>query len=186
MGFAIAEAAARQGAEVILVAGPVALPTPPGVERIDVETAREMRDAVLANLPRATIAILAAAVSDYGAAAPAASKLKREQRERVTLELVRNPDILAEVVAVARGQTVVGFAAETEDVLGHARAKLARKGCHLIVANDVSRSDIGFDAERNEVSIVGPGPDDVVLVPKAPKLDVAERILARVLDVRRA
>jgi phosphopantothenoylcysteine decarboxylase/phosphopantothenate--cysteine ligase len=186
MGFALAEAAARQGAEVILVAGPVALPTPPGVQRIDVQTAREMRDAVLANLPRATIAILAAAVSDYGAAAPASSKLKREQREHVTLELVRNPDILAEVVSRARGQTVVGFAAETDDVLANARAKLARKGCHLIVANDVSRPDIGFDAERNEVSIVGPGPDDVVLVPKAPKLDVAERILARVLHVRRA
>jgi phosphopantothenoylcysteine decarboxylase/phosphopantothenate--cysteine ligase len=186
MGFALAEIAARQGAEVILVAGPVSLATPPGVERIDVETAGEMRDAVLANLPRATIAILAAAVSDYTAAAPAARKLKREAAPRLTLELVRVPDILREVVAGARGQTVVGFAAETEDVLANARAKLAAKGCQLIVANDVSRPDIGFDAERNEVSIVGPRPEDVVLVPKASKLEVAEHILARVLAVRRA
>ena len=186
MGFALAEVAAREGAEVILVAGPVALPTPPGVERIDVETAREMRDAVLASLPRASIAILAAAVSDYAAAAPAGSKLKRERAERMTLELVRNPDILREVVGAARGQIVVGFAAETDDVLANARAKLARKGCQLIVANDVSRSDIGFDVDRNEVSIVGPRAEDVVRVPAASKLKVAERILARVLDVRRA
>jgi phosphopantothenoylcysteine decarboxylase/phosphopantothenate--cysteine ligase len=186
MGFALAEVAARQGAEVILVAGPVALPTPPGVERIDVETAREMRDAVLANLPRATIAILAAAVSDYTAAEPARSKLKREAAPRLTLELVRNPDILREVVAAARGQTVVGFAAETEDVLANARAKLAGKGCQLIVANDVSRPDIGFDVDRNEVAIVGPRAEDVVSVAKATKLEVAERILARVLEVRRA
>jgi phosphopantothenoylcysteine decarboxylase/phosphopantothenate--cysteine ligase len=186
MGFALAEVAARQGAEVILVAGPVGLATPPGVERIDVETAREMRDAVLANLPRATIAILAAAVSDYTVELPAASKLKRERAERMTLELVRNPDILREVVANARGQTVVGFAAETEDVLANARAKLARKGCALIVANDVSRPDIGFDVDRNEVSIVGPRPQDVVPVARASKLEVAEHILARVLEVRRA
>jgi phosphopantothenoylcysteine decarboxylase/phosphopantothenate--cysteine ligase len=185
MGFALAEAAAREGAEVILVAGPVALPTPAGVERIDVETALEMRDAVLASLPRATIAILTAAVADYAPAAPLDSKLKREDAPRLVLELVRNPDILAEVVRGARGQTVVGFAAETRDVLANARAKLARKGCHLIVANDVSRSDIGFDVDRNEVAIVGPRPEDVVAVPKASKLEVAARILARVLEVRR-
>jgi len=186
MGFALAEVAARQGAEVILVAGPVGLATPPGVERIDVGTAREMRDAVLASLPRATIAILAAAVSDYGVERPAQAKLKRERSERMTLELVRNPDILREVVSSARGQTVVGFAAETDDVLSNARAKLVDKGCALIVANDVSRADIGFDVDRNEVSIVGPRPEDVVPVAKASKLEVAERILARVLEVHRA
>jgi phosphopantothenoylcysteine decarboxylase/phosphopantothenate--cysteine ligase len=186
MGFALAEVAARQGAEVILVAGPVALPTPPGVQRIDVETAREMRDAVLASLPRATLAILAAAVSDYSVSEPARAKLKREGAERMTLELVRSPDILREVVREARGQTVVGFAAETENVLANARAKLASKGCQLIVANDVSRADIGFDADRNEVAIVGPGAEAVVWVARASKREVAERILARALEVRRA
>jgi phosphopantothenoylcysteine decarboxylase/phosphopantothenate--cysteine ligase len=186
MGFALAEVAARQGAEVILVAGPVALPTPPGVQRIDVGTAREMRDAVLASLPRASFAILAAAVSDYAVSEPASGKLKRDGAERLTLELVRNPDILREVIEAARGQTVVGFAAETENLLANARAKLARKGCQLIVANDVSRADIGFDVDRNEVAIVGPRAEDVVWVAKASKLEVAERILARALEVRRA
>lgn len=185
MGFALAEAAARAGAEVVLVAGPVSLSTPPGVTRIDVESAEEMRAAVLDALPRASIAILAAAVSDYTVAAPAGRKLKREDRERMTLELVRAPDILREVVAARVGQTVVGFAAETNEVLANARAKLVRKGCDLIVANDVSRADIGFDSDGNEVSIVGPGPDDLLEVPFASKLEVARRILSRVLEVRR-
>jgi phosphopantothenoylcysteine decarboxylase/phosphopantothenate--cysteine ligase len=184
MGFALAQAAARRGAEVLLVAGPVHLPTPAGVARIDVGSAQEMRDAVLGNLERATIAILTAAVADYAPARVAPSKIKRDGAERLVLELVRNPDILREVVQRAESQTVVGFAAETEAVLDHARAKLQRKGCALIVANDVSRSDIGFDADANEVLIVGPGPDDVVRVPRAAKLEVADRILTRVLEVR--
>jgi phosphopantothenoylcysteine decarboxylase/phosphopantothenate--cysteine ligase len=186
MGFAIAEAAAREGAEVILVAGPVQLPTPYGVERIDVETAAEMRDAVLGNLDRASIVVLAAAVSDYAVAAPAAVKIKREGQEQLKLELVRNPDILREVVERSENQIVVGFAAETDDVIQNAQVKLARKGCHLIVANDVSRADIGFDVDRNEVTIVGPGPGDIEAVPLASKLEVAARVLARALEVRSA
>jgi phosphopantothenoylcysteine decarboxylase/phosphopantothenate--cysteine ligase len=185
MGFAIAEAAARRGAEVVLVAGPVALPTPHGVTRIDVETALEMREAVLAALPRASIAILAAAVADYAPERAATAKLKREKRDTLTLALVKNPDILAEVVKQRGNATVVGFAAETENLLANARAKLARKGCDLIVANDVSRADIGFDVDRNEVVIVGPGPDDLREVPIAQKAEVASRILDRVLEVRR-
>ena len=132
------------------------------------------------------IVILAAAVSDYTVAEPARSKLKREDAPQLALELVRNPDILVEVARLARGPIVVGFAAETDELLANARAKLARKGCHLIVANDVSRADIGFDVDRNEVAIVGPRPEDLVWVPRAPKLEVAERILARVLEVRGA
>jgi len=185
MGFAIAEAAARRGAEVVLVAGPVSLPTPHGVQRIDVETALEMREAVLAALPRATIAILAAAVADYTPARTEAVKMKREKKAALSLELVRSPDILAEVVANRAGRTVVGFAAETNDLLANARAKLARKGCDLIVANDVSRADIGFDVDRNEVVIVGPRAEDVRELPFAPKIEIAGQILDRILEVRR-
>jgi phosphopantothenoylcysteine decarboxylase/phosphopantothenate--cysteine ligase len=185
MGFAVAEAAARRGAEVILVSGPASLPTPHGVERIDVETAVEMREAVLGALPRATILVLAAAVADYAPAKAEERKLKREKAESLTIELVRNPDILAEVVKQRGSRTVVGFAAETDHVIENARAKLARKGCDLIVANDVSRADIGFDVDRNEVVILGPGPDDVREVPEGPKSEVAARILERVLELRR-
>ncbi len=185
MGFAIAEAAARRGAEVVLVAGPVSLPTPHGVQRIDVETAVEMRDAVLAALPRATIVILAAAVADYTPARPEERKIKREKKDALTLTLVKSPDILAEVVMSRGTRTVVGFAAETNDLLENARAKLARKGCDLIVANDVSRADIGFDVDRNEVLIVGPRAEDVREIPLAKKADIAASILDRVLEVRR-
>ncbi len=184
MGFALAEEAARQGAEVLLVAGPVALATPFGVQRIDAETTREMYDAVLAALDRATIVIKAAAVSDYRAADPLEHKLKRGRRETLQLELVRNPDILADVAARRGSRTVVGFAAETERVLEHAREKLERKGCDLIVANDVSRSDIGFDSDQNEVQVVGPGADDVLALPLGSKREIAAGILARIREVR--
>jgi phosphopantothenoylcysteine decarboxylase / phosphopantothenate---cysteine ligase len=184
MGFALAEAAARRGAEVVLVAGPAALPTPHGVARIDVETAVEMREAVLGALPRATIVVLAAAVADYAPARAEEKKLKREKADSLTLELVRNPDILAEVVRNRGTRTIVGFAAETDHMLENARGKLARKGCDLIVANDVSRSDIGFDVDRNEVVIVGPGPEELREIPAGPKSEIAERILERVLEVR--
>jgi len=186
MGFALAEEAARRGAEVILVAGPVGLGTPFGVQRVDVETTREMYDAVMGALPRATIVIKAAAVSDYRSARAEGEKIKREGREELTLQLVRNPDILRDVCERKGARTVVGFAAETSDVIEHARAKLARKGCDLIVANDVSRADIGFDSDRNEVAIVGPAADDVVRVPAAAKREVAARILDRVAEVRSA
>ncbi len=185
MGFAVAEAAARRGAEVILVAGPAALATPHGVQRVDVETALEMREAVLSALERATIVVLAAAVADYAPARAQEKKLKRENADSLTLELVRNPDILAEVVKRRGGRTVVGFAAETDHLLENARGKLARKGCDLIVANDVSRGDIGFDVDRNEVVILGPGPEDLREVPEGPKSEIAARILERVLEVRR-
>ncbi|HXX49227.1 MAG TPA: bifunctional phosphopantothenoylcysteine decarboxylase/phosphopantothenate--cysteine ligase CoaBC [Myxococcota bacterium] len=184
MGFALAEEAARRGAEVTLVAGPSSLPTPHGVARIDVETALEMRGAVLGALERATIVVLAAAVADYAPVRAEQKKLKREKADALTLELVRNPDILAEVVKRRGTRIVVGFAAETDHVLENARAKLARKGCDLIVANDVSRSDIGFDVDRNEVAILGPGPGDLREVPAGPKSEVAARILERVLELR--
>ncbi len=184
MGFALAEEAARRGAEVVLVAGPTALATPAGVTRIDVRTASEMREAVLGAFERATIAIKAAAVADYRVAAPAQQKLKKGA-DVLALELVRNPDILSEISARKAGRIVVGFAAETRDVLGQARDKLARKGCDLVVANDVSQAHVGIGAEDNEVWIVGPGPDAVVHVPTASKREVAARILERVAELRR-
>jgi phosphopantothenoylcysteine decarboxylase/phosphopantothenate--cysteine ligase len=184
MGFALAEEATRQGAEVILVAGPVALETPHGVARIDVETTKQMLDAVLEALDRATIVIGAAAVSDYRMAASAAQKIKREKSDHMSLELVRNPDIIATVGERKGTRTVVGFAAETENLVEHARRKLVQKSCDLIVANDVSRADIGFESDENEVAIIGPDPNDLVRAPRAPKRDVAARILARIVEVR--
>ncbi len=186
MGFALAEAAVRRGAEVILVAGPVGLTTPYGVHRIDVETAEQMRETVLEALDRATVVIMAAAVADYRVAARASQKIKRQAQDTLTLELVRNPDILAELVKHKGRRLIVGFAAETERVLENARDKLVRKGCDLIVANDVSRTDVGFDVDRNEVWILGPGHDDVQEVPAAAKREVAERILDRIRQVRDA
>ena len=185
MGFALAEEAARQGAEVILVTGPVALATPPGVERIDIGTAAEMRDAVIEALDRATIVIKAAAVADYRVAEQAHEKIKKSSEE-LTLRLVRNPDILQEVSARKGGRIVAGFAAETGNVLSYARGKLESKGCDLIVANDVSRDDVGFDVDQNEVWIVGPDPEEVVHVPIADKREVAARILERIRELRTA
>jgi phosphopantothenoylcysteine decarboxylase/phosphopantothenate--cysteine ligase len=185
MGFAIAEEAARRGAEVVLVAGPVSLSTPPGVDRIDVQTATQMHDGVLQALGRATVVVKTAAVADYRPETSEGQKIKRDAEDR-TIRLVPNPDILVEVVRRKGSRTVVGFAAETENVLEYAKGKLERKGCDLIVANDVSRADIGFDVDRNEVWIVGPTPSEVVHVPPATKREVAARILDRIREVRRA
>ncbi len=183
MGFALAEEAARRGAEVTLIAGPVQLATPAGVERIDVRTAAEMRDAVLGALERSSIVIKAAAVADYRMSEQSTRKLKKSGAELV-LSLVRNPDILTEVCALKGSRTVVGFAAETNDVLEYARAKLVSKGCDLLVANDVSQPGIGFDSDENEVWIVGPRADDSVHVATAPKTEIAARILDRIRELR--
>jgi phosphopantothenoylcysteine decarboxylase/phosphopantothenate--cysteine ligase len=184
MGFALAEEALARGAEVVLVAGPVALPTPFGVTRIDVETAREMLDAVLAALERATIVIASAAVADYRVAEPARDKIKHEDRPSLQLELVENPDISLAVAKRKGRRILVGFAAETSRVLENARDKLARKGYDLIVANDVSRAGIGFDSDRNEVAILGPGPEESVHVPETSKREVARTILDRIAGLR--
>ena len=127
MGFAIAAAAAAQGAEVTLIAGPVALETPPGVERIDVRSAREMRDAVLARAPTSDVFIAAAAVGDYRPETCRQQKIKKDGAAPLDLELVQNPDIIAEVAALPKRPFVVGFAAETEDVERHARVEARTK-----------------------------------------------------------
>jgi phosphopantothenoylcysteine decarboxylase/phosphopantothenate--cysteine ligase len=151
MGFAVAASAHRRGAEVVLVAGPVHLPTPAGVKRVDVRSAAQMREAVLAALP-ADIYIGAAAVADYTPRAPTANKIKKSN-ESLALDLVRTPDILAEVAAQTRRlKLVVGFAAETENVAGYARGKLEAKHLDLIVANRVGVADGGFESDRNAMT----------------------------------
>lgn len=154
MGFALARAAAEAGAETILIAGPVALDTPKAVQRIDVETADEMLAAALAQLTHTDLFIGAAAVADYKPAHYRQQKIKKSG-EHVSLELTRNPDIIASVaVAEPRPTLVIGFAAETESLLSHGRGKLSRKGLDLIVANDVSQSGIGFNSDSNAVTVI--------------------------------
>jgi phosphopantothenoylcysteine decarboxylase/phosphopantothenate--cysteine ligase len=194
MGFAIAAEAARRGASVVLVAAPAALPTPPGVRRIDVGTALEMRDAVLEALPEATVVVKAAAVADFRPANPQDLKIKKEalgEGEGIALELVRTPDILAEVCRISREEgshrVVVGFAAESHDLIEAARRKIVRKGCDLLVANDVSRRDAGFDVATNAVHFVSPD-GEVEDLPLLSKDEVAVHLIdriAKLLDGRR-
>lgn len=151
MGFAVADSARRRGAEVVLVAGPVHLPTPAGVTRVDVRSAAQMHEAVFAAFP-ADIYIGAAAVADYTPRAPAANKIKKSN-ESLALDLVRTPDILSEVAAQTQGlKLVVGFAAETENVAGYARGKLVAKRLDLIVANRVGVVDGGFESDQNAMT----------------------------------
>jgi phosphopantothenoylcysteine decarboxylase / phosphopantothenate---cysteine ligase len=182
MGFAVARQAALRGADVVLVAAPTALATPAGVRRIDVESALEMRDAVLAELPGAQVVIKAAAVADFRPAQPAARKIRKEDLDAdpsPAIQLVRNPDILAEICADKGARVVVGFAAESHDVIESARRKLARKGCDLLVANDVSGARSGFDVDVNTVSFVWPG-GEVESLPPLSKDEVATQLLDRV------
>jgi phosphopantothenoylcysteine decarboxylase/phosphopantothenate--cysteine ligase len=189
MGYALAEAAQRRGAHVVLVSGPTDLPAPDGVDWVPVKTAAEMRTAVLEHAPSANIVIKAAAVSDYRVAAPAATKMKRESGGRVTLELEPTSDILAELGAVRSAeraaQVLIGFAAETDRVAEHAREKLARKGADMIVANDITQKDAGFDADTNIVTVFFRDGREVPL-PKMSKFDVANQILDRAIELRQA
>ncbi len=181
MGYALAAAAARRGAQVTLVSGPTALTPPSPAVFVPVQTAEEMREAVLHHAERASIVIKAAAVADYRMAHPAEQKIKGKRE--LTLELTPNPDILAEVAARASGAFIVGFAAETHDVVANARAKLQAKGIDLLVANDVSRRDIGFDAEDNEVLLIDRWGGGRAL-PRMSKGAVADAILDEILALR--
>jgi len=178
MGFAIAEAAARRGAQVVLVAGPVSLPTPAGVERIDVRSARQMREAVIAALP-ADAYIGAAAVADYAPAQVAPGKIKKKD-EQLTLELVRTPDILAEVAVHAQRPTlVVGFAAETHDVEFYARGKLEKKRVDMIAANRVGVAGSGFESDDNALTVYWA--DGALALGPAPKTQLADQLLDLIL-----
>ena len=179
-GFAIAAAAARAGARVTLIAGPVTLPTPVGVTRVDVETARQMAEAVDEALP-ADVAVMVAAVADWRVAEAGAQKPKKDGSGKVPpLALVENPDILSGLCASAlRPELVVGFAAETQDVIEHAVAKRARKGADWIVANDVSGDVMG--GARNAVHIVTA--QGVESLPEGLKDEVAEALIERIARV---
>ncbi len=185
MGFALAEAAAARGAEVLLVAAPTELATPPGVTRVDVTTANELHAAVLERVPLCDVVIKAAAVADFRPETAATSKLKKEAGAP-TITLVPNPDVLAEL-GRQRGRAttpvLVGFAAETDDVEANGRAKLAAKGADLLVVNDVSSSDAGFEVATNRVVVLDrDGGRDAV--PLGTKRAVADRILDRVVAWR--
>ncbi len=180
MGYALAEAASRRGARVLLVSGPTAL-TPPGAAEVtQIESAEQMRQAVLKLLPEATIVIKTAAVSDYRPKSTASQKIKRTGP--MSLELEPTVDILAEIVRHKDSQIVVGFAAETQNALENARKKLASKSLDAIVVNDVSREGIGFDSDRNAVTIITH--DSVVDVPETTKWEVAQRVLDEVVRLR--
>ena len=178
MGYAIAEAAARRGAEVTLVSGPTSLAAPAGVRRVDVESAAQMHDATLAEFEAADVAICSAAVADYTPAAPADHKLKKSRERLDAIELTETADILADLCAVKGPRVVVGFAAETDDLLTHAREKLERKGADLIVANDVSRPESTFGADTNRVALVSAG--GVEQLDTMPLPDVANAILSAI------
>lgn len=184
MGYELAAAFAREGHQVLLVSGPTALDVPDGVDFLPVETAAEMHAAVGRHIGRMELAVFAAAVADYRPAAVAPEKIKKEA-DTLTLELVRTPDILGS----ARGGfgfagTLVGFAAETGALEARARDKLNRKGCDLVIANDVSQAGIGFDSDHNEVLLVHPGHSEAL--PLATKHELAHQLVQAILAVHLA
>ena len=181
MGYRLAAAALRRGASVTLVSGPTSITPPAGARFVPVETAEEMREAVLHHSQSATVVIKAAAVADYRVKDPAAAKIKGKQD--LTLFLTANPDILREVAAARTGAFMVGFAAETHDVAANAQVKLKSKGIDLLVANDVSQAGIGFDAEDNEVLLLDRWGGRRAL-PRMPKSEVADAILSHVIALR--
>ena len=180
MGFAVAEAAAMAGARVILISGPVHLPTPPGVERIDVESAVEMHEAVMQRVRDADIFIATAAVADYRAAQSAERKIKKT-RDALTLELIRNPDILSEVAALRSHRPfTVGFAAETHEVLHYAEDKRRRKNLDLIAANQVGVPGSGFESEQNELHVLWEG--GARMLPLADKTLLGQQLIALIAE----
>jgi phosphopantothenoylcysteine decarboxylase / phosphopantothenate---cysteine ligase len=181
MGYALAEAALRRGARVLLVSGPTQITPPGAAELTRVESAEEMWQAVMKLLPEASIVIKTAAVSDYRPRAAAAQKIKRSGP--LSLELEPTVDILGEIARQREAQLIIGFAAETQNTLENARMKLARKSLDAIVVNDVSREGVGFDSDRNAVTIITH--DEVIEVPETTKWEVAQRVLDEVIKLRK-
>jgi phosphopantothenoylcysteine decarboxylase / phosphopantothenate---cysteine ligase len=180
MGYALAEGALRRGARVLLVTGPTSL-TPTGAAEVTrVESTQEMRDAVMSLFPQASIVIKTAAVADYRAKTTSDQKIKH--KGSMTLELEATPDILKDLSQRKGNKIVVGFAAETENVLENARQKLLAKSLDAIVVNDVSRDGIGFDSERNAVTIITGA--EVIEVPETTKWEVAQRVLDQIVKLR--
>lgn len=183
MGYALAEAAKARGAEVVVVSGPTALTPPNGVELLSVTTAEEMRKAILSRLSWSDTVIMAAAVADFRPASPSTQKLKKRHRPITALTLEPTEDILVELSAHRMTQLLVGFAAETEDLLAHAREKLHGKGLDLLVANDVTAVGSGFGSDSNRVILLNRDGQTEEL-PLLAKRDVADRILDRLLTVQ--
>ena len=181
-GYAVAAAAARAGARVVLVSGPVGLPAPPGVDRVSVESAADMHAAVTSRLDNCDVFIGVAAVADYRPSEVAPQKMKKPDTgpADLTLTLTQNPDIIADVARHTPRPLVVGFAAETERVLEHGRAKRARKGMDLIVVNDVSDPTIGFNSDQNAVTLISAAGERTL--PRSGKDAVAAAILEAVAE----
>ncbi|HEY8714801.1 MAG TPA: bifunctional phosphopantothenoylcysteine decarboxylase/phosphopantothenate--cysteine ligase CoaBC, partial [Candidatus Acidoferrum sp.] len=184
MGYAIAQAALRRGANVILVSGPTALPSPESVRRVDVRSAEQMHETVTREFSSCSIGIFAAAVADYRPVKKQSEKIKKSG-EALAIALEPTIDILGEAARDKGGRFVVGFAAETENVAQNARRKLTAKNLDLIVANDVTAEDAGFDHDTNVVTLFSRDGRDLAL-PKLSKSDVAQRILDEVVRLRSA
>ncbi len=184
MGFSLAEAAAQRGAKVILVSGPVQLPEPAGVSVIPVRTALKMRSAVLDHLPEATIIVKSAAVADYHVAAIPQQKIKKTAT-RMSLELDPTPDILAELGHKKGDRLLIGFAAETENLVEEARRKLSSKNCDMVVANLVGHDGTGFEADENEVLLIL-RTGETIPIRRAPKREIADKIFDQVVKLRLA
>jgi phosphopantothenoylcysteine decarboxylase/phosphopantothenate--cysteine ligase len=184
MGYAVAQAAARRGAKVILVSGPTALETPAGVRRVDVRTAEQMHETVTKEFPACSIGIFAAAVADYRPIEKRAEKIKKTDGS-LTMQLEPTIDVLQEMARVKGDKFIVGFAAETADVGQNARKKLDAKNLDLIVANDVTAEGAGFDHDTNVVSLYYRDGRDVAL-PKMSKAEVAQRVLDEIVRLRGA
>jgi phosphopantothenoylcysteine decarboxylase/phosphopantothenate--cysteine ligase len=184
MGYALAQAAVRRGARVILISGPTRLDPPQGVEFVSVRSTEQMHRAVLEHFAHATALIMAAAVADYRPVSPQTKKMKRVD-SRLTLELESTPDILADVARGKGDRMIIGFAAETERVAEHARAKLESKQADVIVANDVTAEGAGFDHDTNVITLYLRDGSEKAF-PRMPKIDAAQRILDQLLALRRA
>ncbi len=185
MGFALARAALSRGADVTIVVGSTSAPPPAGANLIRVESAEEMYSAVMQEVAGSTVFVGAAAVADYRPKNKAATKIKKKDLGEMVLELERTPDILAAVSAGRRnGQIVAGFAAETTNILEYAKEKLDKKGLDLVVANDITKPGAGFDTDTNIATIITKGSNDPEELPLMSKLELADRILDRIVGIR--
>ena len=184
MGYALAEAAAARGARVILVSGPVHIPVPPGVEIVDVRSAHEMRDAIIGRMGEASIIIKSAAVADYHVANVSPIKIKKTAT-RLSLDLDPTPDILAEVGARKGDRLLIGFAAETNDMVAEARRKMQTKKADMVVGNFVNVAGTGFESDLNEVTLVM-STGETIPVARATKRDIAHTIFDHALRLRLA
>lgn len=185
MGFAVAEAARDRGAEVTVVAGSTSVDPPAGVRVIRAVSAADMYDAVMENLTKTTVFVGSAAVADYTPAEAAATKIKKNGQDTLTLELKKTKDILADVSASrTNGLTIVGFAAETTDVVSYAKSKLEKKGLDLVVANDVTKEGAGFNTETNIATIISRDGNEIDL-PLMSKRDLADKILDEIKRIRK-